>query len=197
MRKCALDQNRIQICSRFAELQSEPKEPVMIAALDVSYDRDLAIAAAVLFEKWASAEPSAEVGRTFNSMAPYRPGRFFERELPPLLGLLNQLPLKPETIVIDGYVWLDEQQRPGLGAHLYEALDRSAMVIGVAKTRFSTATAAIEIHRGTSRVPLFVTAAGVDPNFAAKCIRSMYGGHRIPTMLRRADQLSRGVGAKA
>ncbi len=51
----------------------------------------------------------------------------------------------PRYSVIDGYVWLDDQGKKGLGARLYDALDAQIPVIGVAKTLFATATSAIEV----------------------------------------------------
>src|SRR4051794_5682699 len=63
----------------------------MIAALDVNYRMDTAIAAAVIFDDWHSTEPANELVRTFDSPAPYIPGRFFERELAFLLKLLEEL----------------------------------------------------------------------------------------------------------
>jgi deoxyribonuclease V len=94
--------------------------------------------------------------------------------------------------VIDGYVWLGED-RPGLGAHLYEALDRCVPIIGVAKTRFRCAASA-EVYRGGSRRSLFVSAAGLGAHLAAGCIERMHGPYRLPTLLRRVDQLCRRSG---
>jgi len=94
------------------------------------------------------------------------------------------------SVIIDGYVWLGAG-RPGLGAHLYEALGQRIAVVGVAKRRFHGAGDAVPVLRGTSQVPLFVTAVGIDPSEAAEGVRRMHGGHRIPTLLKRVDRLSR------
>ena len=53
---------------------------------------------------------------------------------------------------------------PGLGAHLHDAIARP--VISVAKTRFSGADA-VEIWRGESQKPLYITAAGLSAGDAA------------------------------
>jgi deoxyribonuclease V len=124
------------------------------------------------------------------TVAPYVAGQFYLRELPCLLTALAACP-PPDTVVIDGYVWLGEGAKPGLGAHLYEALSRVVPVIGVAKTRFRNADPVVEITRGRSRSPLFVSAAGIRFSSAAQSIRRMHGLHRLPTLLRRADRLSR------
>jgi deoxyribonuclease V len=121
-------------------------------------------------------------------VAPYRPGAFFERELPCIRAVLakNHWPLA--AIVVDGYVWLGEQ--PGLGAHLFAALEEKVPVIGVAKNPFREA-AAIEVVRGDSKKPLYVSAAGMAKEEAAACIRRMHGPHRLPTLLKEVDRLCR------
>ncbi len=122
----------------------------------------------------------------------YVPGEFYKRELPCIQAVLAQLPSTPDTLVIDGYVWLDDQGKKGLGARLYDALDAQIPVIGVAKTSFATATSAIELHRGGSSRPLYVTAIGLEVNDAVSAVARMHGAHRIPTMLNLVDRLSKG-----
>jgi deoxyribonuclease V len=76
-----------------------------------------------------------------------------------------------------------------LGRHLFNALQ--VPVIGVAKTKFAKATHAIEVMRGESKTPLYVTAAGIDPQTPAESVRRMAGAYRIPDALRRVDRLCR------
>jgi deoxyribonuclease V len=111
---------------------------------------------------------------------------------PAALGEPAELPeaAPASTVIIDGYVWLGAG-RPGLGAHLYQALGQRTAVVGVAKRRFHGAGDAVPILRGTSQVPLFVTAVGIDLAGAAEGVRRMHGAHRIPTLLKRVDRLSR------
>ena len=163
----------------------------MIACLDVHYHEPGARAACVLFDAWADATPSAELVRTTESVAAYQPGQFYLRELPCLLHLMEDLSDIPEIIVIDGYVWVGDQHEPGLGAHLYEALGRGSAVIGVAKSRYRPVASAREVFRGSSAKPLYVTAAGIDVTQAARHVLEMHGKHRIPTLLKRVDSLSR------
>ena len=112
-------------------------------------------------------------------------------ELPLLLAVLGGLERPPGTIIVDGYVWLDAGDRPGLGAMLYRALAERVAVVGIAKTGFAGATASIPVVRGGSRRPLHVSAAGIDAGEAANGVRRMHGRHRIPTMLRLADSAAR------
>jgi deoxyribonuclease V len=64
-------------------------------------------------------------------------------------------------------------------------------VIGVAKSRFRTATHPVPVVRGSSARPLFVTAAGMPAADAPDLVRRMAGRYRPPDALRRADVLAR------
>ncbi|MGE5193547.1 MAG: endonuclease V [Deltaproteobacteria bacterium] len=165
-------------------------EHSMIAALDVHYDdsRSRATGAAVLFENWDAAVPTAEYTGDVENVQPYVPGEFFRRELPCLLALIARIQEPVDLLIIDGYVQLGD--RPGLGHVLWERLSKTKPVIGVAKSRFEGA-AAVEVIRGDSKTPLFVTAIGIDPAEAASDIRRMHGPYRIPTLLKRVDRLAR------
>ncbi len=163
----------------------------MIACVDVDYRDAGVVSACVCFEHWDDGTPVVlESAIEIRDVKPYEPGQFYRRELPCILAVLQTLLTLPQVVIIDGYVWLGEQ-RHGLGAHLYEALDERAVVIGVAKTRFVGAEPVALVTRGGSCTPLYVTAEGLDVTEAARHIRTMHGNHRIPTMLKRADQLSR------
>lgn len=163
----------------------------MIACVDVDYRDVGAVAACVCFEKWSDGTPALESAIEISDVEPYEPGQFYRRELPCILAVLKSLPDSPQVVIIDGYVWLGEQ-KPGLGAHLYEALDAQVTVIGVAKTHFVGAEPVALVMRGRSRTPLYITAAGIDVADAASNIRAMHGPYRIPTKLKRVDQLCRG-----
>jgi deoxyribonuclease V len=121
---------------------------------------------------------------------PYRSGEFYLRELPPLRAVLKEQP-GLALIIVDGYVDLDPRGRPGLGAYVHAEF--GAPVIGVAKTRFATATHAAQVLRGCSDRPLYVTAAGLTIADAAALVSEMAGPFRIPGALRGADRLARGM----
>jgi deoxyribonuclease V len=163
----------------------------MLAVLDVDYRDEAARAAGVLFDDWGDETPSREIVRQIEQVEPYVSGQFYKRELPCLLAVLREIDGSLEAVIIDGYVWLQDEQTPGLGGHLYEALGRKVPVIGVAKTRFASATLAREVRRGDSEKPLHVTAAGMDVEEAARLVKMMHGPYRLPTMLKRVDQLCR------
>ncbi len=162
-----------------------------LAAVDVGYSGKEALAAAVFFSRWEQAEEDQACQCRITGIASYKPGEFYLRELPCILSVLEKAEFLPNLIIVDGYVWLDETERPGMGAHLYEALHRQCAIIGVAKKCFFRGSNVAELIRGRSRKPLFVTSVGVNLEEAAQNIRSMHGQHRIPTLLKKADRLSR------
>jgi deoxyribonuclease V len=163
-----------------------------IACLDAAYSETSAAAACALFSDWDAAVPDRVLTWRQGAAAAYEPGAFYKRELPLLLAVLGQLDCPPVTVIIDGYVWLDGERRPGLGAILHEALARRIPVVGVAKTSFGDAASwCIPVMRGGSRRPLFVSAAGMSADEAAMRVRSMHGRHRIPTLLQLVDHEAR------
>jgi len=162
----------------------------MIAAFDVHYSsQGPARAAAVLFSAWEAAAPEVILSRRVPKPAEYIPGAFYKRELPCLLALLDRFETPPSVMIIDGYVRMGI--RPGLGQHLFEALEGRIPVIGVAKSGFPGA-AAQSLFRGGSRRPLYITAAGMQFHTAAAHIARMHGPYRMPTLLRQVDRIARG-----
>ena len=161
----------------------------MITALDVHYnDNGSATAGAVVFSDFTDSKCCKTYVTCIARAEQYIPGQFYKRELPCLLAILAKIEENIETIVIDGYVDLDEN--PGLGRHLWKALDCKKTIIGMAKKYFRGSNA-IKVFRGKSRQPLFVTAAGIEQTVAAGLIAKMHGKYRIPGLIKQADQLSR------
>jgi deoxyribonuclease V len=167
----------------------------LFVAVDVHYRSESEARAALVATRDRT---FAEIAWTRTAMvtpgAPYQPGEFFRRELPALRAVI---PAGEETgeelalIVIDGYVDLDPAGRPGLGAHVHA--EYSVPVIGVAKTAFTTATHAVQVLRGQSRRPLYVTSAGISRTEAALVVSEMAGQYRLPDALKLADRLCRGT----
>jgi deoxyribonuclease V len=163
----------------------------LCAAVDVHYlSAGAARAAAILAADTAFAHVLAERTAVVPRVPPYRAGEFYLRELPPLRAVLDDL-TGLGLLVVDGYAGLDPCGRPGLGAHAHAEF--GIPVIGVAKSKFRTATHAVPVVRGSSGCPLFVTAAGIPRADAAGLVRRMAGGYRLPDALRRADTLARQV----
>jgi len=158
--------------------------------VDVGYlDDDTAVGAVVVGRDATLSTIEGERVVRLEVVAPYRPGAFYERELPALGAVLAGIPVS--LLFVDGYVDLDPDGRPGLGAHA--AIAFGCPVIGVAKTAFRTATHAIPVLRGTSIRPLFVTASGIPVSDAAEMVASMAGGNRLPDALKKVDRLTRSI----
>jgi deoxyribonuclease V len=165
-------------------------EQAPYVAVDVHYPPQGG-ARAALVTAWEPrfARIAEEHVRWLAEAAPYRPGLFYARELPALRAVLADLGYPVTLVVIDGYVDLDPQGRPGLGAHLHA--DLNVAVIGVAKTAFRTAVHAVAVRRGNARRPLYVTSAGIAVEHAAALVTGMAGRYRLPDALRRVDALAR------
>jgi deoxyribonuclease V len=167
----------------------------MIFAVDVHYLQSKAMVAGILFQDWQDSIPlrhiTAEIVADIVDVAEYAPGQFYKRELPCILEILAQLKPLPEIIVVDGYVYLGSDQKPGLGKYLYEAIDRQSIIIGVAKNRFADTPVEAEVFRGGSQRPLYVTSIGMEQVMAKSAIASMHGKYRLPDLLKIVDKLSK------
>lgn len=158
-----------------------------IAVLDVAYFGGAAFTSRVLAAGWDAQFPVHVRVVMRTPVEDYVAGEFWRRELPCLLQVLEGD--TPDVVLVDGYVWLDEHGRPGLGAHLHEAL--KVPTVGVAKQPYEGGGHARAVTRGTSRAPLYVTAVGIALDEAAERVASMHGRHRIPTLLGIADRAAR------
>lgn len=162
----------------------------MYAAVDVQYlPSGEARAALVIAPSAAFSLIETEKVVLVPSVAPYVPGEFWRRELPCLQAVLSGVS-GLSLLVVDGYVDLDPSGRPGLGARASAAF--GVPVVGVAKTRFASATHAVPVLRGSATRPLYVTAVGLAVAEAADLVRGMAGRYRLPDALRRVDALARG-----
>ncbi len=164
----------------------------MILAVDVYYDKTTAKAVGLLFN-WKDEKPSGLVTAHIDRIAPYEPGQFYKRELPCIQALLEEVNMDDvEAIIVDGYVYASNTKAYGLGGHLYEDIARRVPVIGVAKTPFkNNEETCLEICRGESKTPIYISSIGMDVAEAAVEVGGMHGEFRIPTILKELDRLTR------
>ena len=161
-------------------------------AIDVQYDSNKsAIVACIGFKNWNDKKPIYLKTHFIEEIEPYQAGLFYKRELPCLLEALKELD-NIESVIVDGYVWLEEKSHYGLGMHLYNALDRKIPIIGVAKNRFNNTPKECELLRGESKKPLYITAIDIELKEAKGYISKMDGKYRFPTLLKHVDSLARG-----
>jgi deoxyribonuclease V len=165
----------------------------MILAFDTYYYDGKAKTVCLEFTEWNQSADFKVHTEIIDNVEEYIPGEFYKRELPCILSLLNKMDLTNlEAIIVDGFVYLDDENKYGLGGHLYEKLNKKIPIIGVAKTNF----ASIEkdkksLIRGESLKPLYVTAIGIELEDAFRKVESMAGEYRMPTLLREMDRLTK------
>lgn len=165
----------------------------MIVAIDTFYYENKAKTIAITFDNWDSSNYTKYYSEELNISSEYIPGEFYKRELPCILSILKNIDIEIiDGIIIDGYVYLDDFNKYGLGGYLYESLNRKIPIIGVAKTNFASNNInKVELLRGKSKNPLFITSIGVDIDTSKKNISKMHGEYRIPTLLKELDNLTK------
>ncbi|WP_064967940.1 endonuclease V [Tenacibaculum ovolyticum] len=161
----------------------------MILAFDTYYFDNKAKTVCVSFNSWVDKEPLNVYSEITENIAEYEPGSFYKRELPCILSLLKQIDIKQiELIIVDSFVLLDDNNKLGLGGHLFEKLNRKIPIIGVAKSGFhSNNINTRKLLRGNSKKPLFISSIGIELNLAYDNIKSMNGAFRMPTLLQILD----------
>ena len=161
-------------------------------ALDVHHDGPAAIAAAVGFDEWGAVEATKTFVTRIAQVAKAPAGEPWMRDLQCLMQLLHEHALQPEAIVIDGFVHVDEQDAPGLGRRLFDALGGRVPVIGIAKSTGAFTAAQFEVFREEEAAPVIVTCAGIDLGAAKARVRSMHGRKRAPTLMKLVARIAKG-----
>ncbi|MBT2619717.1 endonuclease V [Chryseobacterium sp. ISL-6] len=165
----------------------------MIYAFDTYYYEEYANTICLAFKDWEDAEETIIYSGKTNITSDYESGAFYKRELPCILSLLLQIDLKEgDILLVDGYVTLNDEGKIGLGGYLHQTLEEKYPVVGIAKNEFSTPDSQRrKIYRGESKTPLFLTSKGMDVDLLKTKIEQMHGSYRIPTLLKKLDQLTR------
>jgi deoxyribonuclease V len=83
----------------------------MMVAVDVDYRASIAIVAGVIFDNWLDHKPVREITAQISDVKEYISGQFYQRELPGILELLQQINELPECIIIDRYVYLSADRK--------------------------------------------------------------------------------------
>jgi len=165
----------------------------MILALDTYYYQNKAKTVALEFSNWMDNIETKCYFEILENVEEYKSGEFYKRELPCILSLIDKYDLKNyEAIIIDGFVYLDDNGKLGLGGYLYEKLNKKTPIIGVAKTDFISLINNKQILlRGQSKNPLFITSIGINLNEATEKIKTMSGEYRIPSLLKKLDTITK------
>ena len=165
----------------------------MILAFDSYYYQGKAKTICISFNSWSDNSDYSVYSEIKEGVEEYTPGEFYKREMPCILSLLEKIDKQDiEAIIVDGFVYLDDEYKLGLGGYLYKALGEEIPIIGVAKTNFATIENLKKpLYRGESKKPLYVTSIGIDLDTATENIRSMAGEFRMPTLLKELDRLTK------
>ena len=168
----------------------------MILAFDsYYYGTNKAKTVCLVFEDWISNVSYKVYTEILENVSEYISGQFYKRELPCIISLLDQIKkdnIAVDFIIVDGYVYLDDSKKLGLGGHLYYTLNEEIPIIGVAKTKFSFIdNLKVDLLRGESKIPLYITSIGIPLQEASQSIHSMHGKFRMPTLLKEMDRLTK------
>lgn len=182
--------NNLQLTTINQKLSTKTK---MIYAFDTYYYDNYANTICLAFQDWNSEHETEIFSEKTDITSDYESGAFYKRELPCILSLLKKIELKEnDIIIVDGYVTLDNDGKIGLGGYLYETLNQRIPVVGIAKNGFNSPDSQRrEVLRGESKTPLFLTAKGADVDKIKLKVEEMHGNFRIPTLLKKLDQLTR------
>jgi deoxyribonuclease V len=167
----------------------------MIVVIDVHYRENEAKIVCLEIDNWIDNISSKTHIVYKYDVADYESGAFYKRELPCIINIMEFVDLEMvECIVVDSYVYLDDDGKKGLGYYVYEHFEGKIPVIGVAKTSFHNNTKNVRpILRGSSLSPLYVSSIGIDLDLAAQHVVSMAGEFRMPTLLKLLDTLTKEV----
>jgi len=162
----------------------------MKLAVAVHFEGAQATVAAAAFDAWDAAEPMKTYVSPIDHLDKAVRGELDLREVACVMQLLREHNLAPELIVIDGFVHLDDET-PGVGQHLYQALGGAVPIVGVSKKRLPGLSAQFEVLREDEAPPLVVTCAGLDIGAAKVRLRSMHGRKRVPTLMKLVARLAK------
>ncbi len=165
----------------------------LYAAVDVHYTKEKAITALVEFPDFSAGSITGTLIQDFKITSPYIPGKFYLRELPCILRILEMTKKQYKSIVIDGFVYLKKPLCLGLGGYLAGTLAYQTTIIGIAKNYFGLAERFVEIKRGRSSKPLYVSSSNMELPKAGEMVKNMYGNYRIPYILKITDLLSKNL----
>jgi deoxyribonuclease V len=71
-------------------------------------------------------------------------------------------------------------------------LDKKIPIVGIAKRNFiNNKKNVIEVLRGESKNPIFVTAIGIGLVESSEMVKKMLGTYRIPDLLKLLDRLTK------
>lgn len=130
------------------EIAPLDKEVKTVAGADISFDRGSdKIHAAIIVLELPDLQPVARSLISDDMLFPYIPGLLAFRELPVLLKAWNQLPLKPDVLILDGH-GLAHPRRMGIATHFGIEVDHPT--IGCAKNILTGSHGKLGFNKGAT-----------------------------------------------
>ncbi len=164
----------------------------MVVVIDADYNeetRDGHVAGIVARDILAEKE-DAVVTAMVHDIADYVPGQFYKRELQSVEAIIDQLKVEDiDLIVVDGYADSGTTEH-ALGTFVFEKYQ--IPVIGIGKNKYDRCILTdLEVYRGESKKPLYVTSKGMDNEEAKRLVKNMAGEFRLPYFVKYADNRAR------
>lgn len=205
---CVADAEAVQDRLRTHVELTGPDTFALVAGLDVHYQGDEEVTAAVVVLDAATLAPVEQAVAHGRVTFPYVPGLFAFRELPALVDALERLKVTPDLLVCDGH-GLAHPRGFGLACHLGVLTGLPAL--GVGKTPFvgTHETPGEErgawtpiVHEGATVGRALRTRRGVKPVYvsqghrisldtATEQVLRLASRYRLPEPVRHADHLAR------
>lgn len=164
----------------------------MVIVIDADYDETTkkGHVAGIVCETALDDHVRRTVTAIVENISDYCPGQFYKRELQCVDAILEQVDLDTiGMIIVDGFADFGTDVR-SLGTYVYD--NYHLPVIGIAKNPYKPCIIKdIEVTRGSSNRPLFVTCMGMDHGLAKEIVRQMAGENRIPFLVKEADKIAR------
>jgi deoxyribonuclease V len=161
---------------------------------DVAYHDGTGYGIGLVFSKFTDDTAESVIEVIVPDVGEYVPGEFYKRELKVLLAIHEEYvrlyKKEPLCIFIDAYVDLGDKK--GCGQYFADAIENTAVIIGIAKNAYVPADKVCEkVLRGTSVKPLFVTSTIVPKEDAAVLVKMLHGENRFPTLIKKTDMLTK------
>lgn len=130
------------------KLEPLPGDPGLVAGADISFNRGSDMMhAAIIVLKLPGLKPVARSLASDKTPFPYIPGLLAFRELPVLLKAWNQLQLKPDVLILDGY-GIAHPRRMGIATHFGIEVDHPT--VGCAKNILTGTHGELAIKKGAT-----------------------------------------------
>jgi len=165
---------------------------IMVVIIDADYNEETrkGHVAGIVAKNILSEQEEYVITAFVTEIEDYIPGQFYRRELQSVDSIISQIEKGDiEMIVVDGYADSGTEEH-ALGTYVYEKYN--IPVIGIGKNKYDRCVLEnLEVYRGKSKKPLYVTSKGMDNEQAKTLVKKMAGKFRIPYLVKYADNRAR------